>query len=60
MPCSLVYQLLWDRRKGKVRGRKWIPWLGGLLAGGAVTMAGNMHYVIYSKIIPLLQKLGIL
>lgn len=60
MPCSLVYQLLSDRKRRKMAGKKWIPWLGGLLAGGAVSLAGNMHYIIYSKIVPLLQHLGII
>lgn len=60
LPCSLVRQLLLDRRKGYDKGKRIIPLLGGLLAGGAVCLAGNMHYIVYSKAIPLLQKLGIL
>lgn len=57
MPCSLVYQLLSDRRRRRRRWRKEIPWMGGLLAGGAVSLAGNMHYIVYAKVIPFLQKM---
>lgn len=60
LPCSLVYQLLKDRRRGYEKLKKTAPVLGGLLAGGAVSLAGNMHYIVYAKVIPLLQKLGIL
>ncbi|MGI6069145.1 MAG: DUF2298 domain-containing protein [Blautia sp.] len=60
LPCSLVYQLLTDRRKGYEKLKKAVPVMGGLLAGGAVSLAGNMHYIVYSKVIPLLQKWGIL
>ena len=42
----------------KVRGwRRFVPVAAGLPAGLAVSIAGNMHYVVYSKIIPWIQKL---
>ena len=42
----------------KVRGwRSFVPAAAGLTAGLAVSIAGNMHYVVYSKIIPWIQKL---
>ena len=42
----------------KVRGwRSFVPVAAGLTAGLAVSIAGNMHYVVYSKIIPWIQKL---
>ena len=42
----------------KVRGwRRFVPVAAGLTAGLAVSIAGNMHYVVYSKIIPWIQKL---
>lgn len=60
MPFSLVYQLLADRRKGFPRGERAVPYLGGLLAGISVSLAGNMHYIVYGKVMPLLKRLGIL
>ena len=51
MPFSLVYQMASDRVKHSLTGRKaWIPVVSGITAGFAVSIAGNMHYVIYSKI----------
>lgn len=32
-----------------------VPHVAGLLTGVAVTMAGNMHYTVYAKIIPTIQ-----
>lgn len=58
MPFSLVYQMTKDKLKDDENGRKrCIPAVSGLIAGTAVSIAGNMHYVIYSKIIPWIQKL---
>ncbi|MDD7218692.1 MAG: DUF2298 domain-containing protein [Clostridia bacterium] len=58
LPFSLVYQMLKDRLQGDLKGKKKIiPSLGGILAGLCVSIAGNMHYVIYSKIIPWMDKL---
>ncbi|MDO4274936.1 MAG: DUF2298 domain-containing protein [Eubacteriales bacterium] len=57
LPFSLVYQMTKDRFFGRVSGKKaWIPAASGVVAGLAVCIAGNMHYVIYSKIIPWIQK----
>ena len=58
MPFSLVYQMVTDRL-GRIRtGRKKaLPYVTGILAGISVSIAGNMHYVVYSKVIPWLQKL---
>lgn len=36
---------------------KYIPAVSGLTAGIAVSIAGNMHYVVYAQILPLIQKL---
>lgn len=58
LPFSLVYQMITDGYKNKMEGkRKIIPHIFGLLAGGAVCIAGNMHYVIYAKVIPWIQAL---
>lgn len=57
MPFSLVFQMASDRLKPSLTGKKsWIPAVSGLTAGFAVSVAGNMHYVIYSKILPWIQK----
>ena len=60
MPFSLVYQMMADRMKGQQKRekiRKGIPFAAGFTAGTAVSIAGNMHYVIYAQIIPLIEKL---
>lgn len=60
LPCSLVWQLLRDRLESGSEGKKkCVAPLGGLLAGAAVSLAGNMHYVIYAWIRPWLADLGI-
>ena len=56
MPYSLVYQLMKDSDTGEKR-HGWAPAVSGLVGGTAVSIAGNMHYVIYGQIIPLYQKL---
>lgn len=58
LPFSLVYQMVADGFQNKFVGKKKIfPHLFGILAGCAVSIAGNMHYVIYGKIIPWIQTL---
>lgn len=57
MPFSLVYQMMTDCLWNRIAGKKWVPAISGIMAGCAVSIAGNMHYVIYAKIIPLVQKL---
>ena len=58
MPFSLVHQMVTDRL-GKTRSRwkKALPSVTGILAGISVSIAGNMHYVVYGQIIPFIQKL---
>ena len=58
MPFSLVHQMVTDRL-GRIRTgwKKALPSVTGILAGISVSIAGNMHYVVYSKVIPWLQKL---
>lgn len=59
MPFSLVYQMMADRMKGQQRSQKtikFLPYLAGITAGTAVSFAGNMHYVIYAKIIPWIEQ----
>lgn len=49
LPFSIVRQAAADYY-GKAR--RVLPALSGLLAGAAVSLAGNMHYVIYAWILP--------
>ena len=57
MPFSLVYQLMSDRIQGKsLRKNNPLPAIAGMTAGCAVSLAGNMHYVIYGLLLPLIQK----
>lgn len=58
MPFSLVYQMVTDRL-GRIRTgwKKALPSVTGILAGISVSIAGNMHYVVYGQIIPFIQKL---
>ena len=58
MPFSLVYQMVTDRLgKTGSRWKKALPSVTGILAGISVSIAGNMHYVIYGQIIPFIRKL---
>ena len=58
MPFSLVHQMVTDRLgKTGSRWKKTLPSVTGILAGISVSIAGNMHYVIYGQIIPFIRKL---
>ena len=58
LPFSLVRQMTTDLQGRKVTGwKKQLPVFAGFLAGLAVSIAGNMHYVVYAQILPLIQKL---
>lgn len=54
LPFSLIRQMLKDRLKIK-RHREWIAEAGGILAGMAVSISGNLHYIIYGVIFRLLK-----
>lgn len=57
MPFSLVHQMVKDRLGRKNIGwKKKLPSVTGFLSGIAVSVAGNMHYVIYGCVIPWIQK----
>ena len=58
LPFSLVRQMLVDRwQKISQKGSGSLAVLGGLLAGAAVSLAGNMHYVLYGKLFPWIREL---
>lgn len=54
LPFSLVRQMLEDRWKEKKRR---LAAAGGVLAGTAVSLAGNMHYVLFGKLIPWIREI---
>ncbi|MCI9546730.1 MAG: hypothetical protein HFH60_08615 [Lachnospiraceae bacterium] len=53
LPFSIVRQVTEDYYR---KARKFLPVWAGLLAGVAVSLSGNMHYIIYGKILPWLGK----
>lgn len=58
MPFSVVYQLI-ERlqiHKGKAVNGKWCV-AGGVLSGTAAAFCGNMHYVIYHMIVPVVESI---
>lgn len=58
LPFSIVYQLT-ERlqiHKRKAVSAKWCS-LGGFLGGLAVAFCGNMHYVIYALILPMVEQM---
>ena len=58
MSFSLVHQMVTDRLgKTGSRWKKALPSVTGILAGISVSIAGNMHYVVYGQIIPFIRKL---
>lgn len=65
LPFSLVYQLMMDKlslksaKEGSFGSRhcRGVSSLAGLCGGFAVSITGNMHYVIYGVIMPWLKKL---
>lgn len=61
LPFSLVYQMVKDRMGKRLAGavgwRRFFPQATAVVAGISVSIAGNMHYVYYGQIRPLIQKL---
>ena len=59
LPFSLASQMSRDLQKEKRTGYGRFHHLAaGLTAGTAVSLAGNMHYVVFGQIIPMIQKLS--
>ena len=57
-PFSLVRQMAKDRLYGRMSGKKkYLPFLSGVTAGIAVSIAGNVHYIVYRCVIPLIHKI---
>ena len=50
LPFSICYQMISSRILQRRRKKKLSPVIGGLLSGAAVSLAGNMHYVVYGCI----------
>ena len=57
-PFSLVRQMTKDRLYGRLDGKKkYLPSLAGITAGIAVSIAGNVHYIVYRCVLPLIRKI---
>lgn len=59
---ALVYELCTKRAQAKAqdrspRYRKAIPYVGGTLGALAVTIAGNVHYLIFAKFVPMMWEI---
>ena len=58
LPFSLIYQMVKDRLGlFRIEWKRSLPAVTGAVAGISVSIAGNMHYVVYGQILPLIQKL---
>ncbi|MBQ0000830.1 MAG: hypothetical protein KBT01_04740 [Clostridiales bacterium] len=58
LPFSLVYQMTLDYLKHSGDSDlKTLPTLSGLLGGTAVSLTGNMHYVVYGFLLPIKEML---
>lgn len=56
-PFSLVRQMTKDRLYGRLDGKKkYLPSLAGVTAGIAVSIAGNVHYIVYCCVLPLIRR----
>ena len=57
MPFSIVYQLI-ERYQIRIKqsvNAKWC-WFAGIISGLALSICGNVHYVIYALIVPMIEK----
>ena len=58
LPFSLIFQMMKDRLwEQSHRWKTSVQALTGLTGGAAVSMAGNMHYVIYALLLPAVERL---
>ena len=58
LPFSLARQMIVDQLRKRGNDRTGLEGgLSGVVAGIAVSIAGNMHYVIYALVIPFINKL---
>lgn len=46
-----------DRLYGRMSGIKYLPSLAGVTGGIAVSIAGNVHYIVYRCVLPLIHKI---
>lgn len=57
LPFTLVRQMILDVGNRQVKHREGLAVLGGILAGAGVSLAGNMHYVVVGKLLPLIREI---
>ena len=58
LPLSIVYELI-ERYQIRVKhsvSAKWC-WFSGIVSGIALSMSGNVHYIIYALIVPIVEKI---
>ena len=59
LPCSLVIQMVRDlTRRRKNRSFDLVSIVAGMITGTAVSIAGNVHYIIFAWIYPAIQKIA--
>ena len=59
LPCSLVFQMMRDEEaEKKIRFSSFRVKAAGALAGTAVSICGNMHYVVYRWVVPFISHLS--
>ncbi len=58
MPFALVWQIISDRNGAISRESDILAVIGGVIAGAAVSLASNMHYVIYGLLGKVLKPTG--
>lgn len=57
LPFSLVYNLIKNYGIEHNKSYKSAPVVGGLLAGGSVSLAGNLHFTLFYFVIPIIKEL---
>lgn len=58
LPFSLMYQMVKDRLGiFRIGWKRSLPAVTGGIAGISVSIAGNMHYVVYGQILPLISRI---
>ncbi len=57
MGFSIVHTMLLKSFSEKKRRAKGLAYAGGVLAGMALTLAGNGHYIVFAHLIPALQEM---
>jgi uncharacterized membrane protein len=57
LPYSLVYNVIGSHNTTQIKKKGWVMQIGGLIAGAAVCLSGNMHYPLYKWLVPEIRKI---